>query len=31
MIRAKGRESGDVYWLTIRAMAYSVRAKEVAS
>lgn len=28
---AKGRESGDVSWLTLRAMAYSVRAKEVAS
>lgn len=28
---AKRRESGDVSWLTLRAMAYSVRAKEVAS
>jgi hypothetical protein len=28
---AKGRESGDVSWLTLRAMAYNVRAKGVAS
>jgi len=25
---AKRRESGDVSWLTLRAMAYNVRAKE---